>query len=121
MPDKILGPAQHEQSDIREYFIWVGVGLLIASVLAFGLLVLWLYPQATTDRTMRLPLPRYPSPQLQANPREDMARFHDEEMKWLNGSGWIDKAHGVVHIPIADAMRLIAQEGAPGWPKEERP
>lgn len=71
---------------------------------------------------MRLPLPRYPPPGLQANPREDMAELHDEEMKWLNGSGWIDKAHGVVHIPISDAMRLITQEAAPGWPtpKEKR-
>ena len=33
-----------------------------------------------------------------------------------NGTGWIDKAHGIVHIPIADAMRQVAQEGIPGWP-----
>ena len=33
-----------------------------------------------------------------------------------NGTGWIDKAHGIAHIPIADAMRLVAQEGIPGWP-----
>ena len=85
-------------------------------MIALALLVLWLFPEAAIDRTMRLPLPHYPDPQLQPNPREDMAKFYAEEMRWLNGSGWIDKAHGIAHIPIADAMRLVAQEGIPGWP-----
>ena len=31
-----------------------------------------------------------------------MARFYAEEMQQLNGTGWIDKAKGTVHIPIAD-------------------
>jgi len=90
--------------------------LLLTSVLALALLDLWLYPGATIDRTMRLPLPRYPNAQLQPTPREDMAKFYDEEMRRLNGVGWIDKAHGVVHISISDAMRKVAQDGIPGWP-----
>jgi hypothetical protein len=116
MPEKILSPAQHEPTDVGERFIWIGVTVLLASVLALGLLVLWLYPGATIDRTMRLPLSRYPAPQLQPNPREDMAKFHDEEMRQLNSFGWVDKEHGVVHIPISDAMRKVAQDGIAGWP-----
>ena len=52
-----------------------------------------------------------------------MARFYAEEMQRLNGTGWIDKAKGTVHIPIADAMRKVAEEGIPGWPtpQEKRP
>lgn len=116
MPEKILSPAQHEPTDVGERFIWIGVTVLLASVLALGLLVLWLYPGATIDRTTRLPLSRYPAPQLQPNPREDMAKFHDEEMRQLNSFGWVDKEHGVVHIPISDAMRKVAQDGIAGWP-----
>ncbi len=116
MSEKVLSPARHEPTDVGERFIWIGVAGLLVSVLVLGLLVLWLYPGATIDRTMHLPLPHYPSPQLQPNPREDMARFYSEEIRWLDGTGWIDKAHGIAHIPISDAMRLVAQEGIPGWP-----
>jgi hypothetical protein len=45
-----------------------------------------------------------------------MARFYAEEMQRLNGTGWIDKTKGTVHIPIATAMRKITEEGIPGWP-----
>ena len=116
MSEKALSPARHEPTDVGGRFIWIGVVLLLASVLILALLVLWLYPGATTDRTMRLPLPNYPNPQLQPSPREDMAKFYEGEMRWLNGTGWIDKAHGIAHIPISDAMRLVAKEGIAGWP-----
>ena len=116
MPEKVLSPARHEPTDVGASFILIGVPLILGTVIALALLVLWLYPAATIDRTMQLPVPHYPDPQLQPNPREDMAKFYNEEMRRLNGSGWIDKAHGITHIPISDAMRLVAQEGIPGWP-----
>lgn len=116
MPEKVLSPARHKSTDVTGRLIWIGVPLLIASVLILALLVLWLYPGATIDRTLQLPLQNYPNPQLQPNPREDMAKFYSEEMRLLNGSGWIDKAHGIAHIQISDAMRLIDREGIQGWP-----
>ena len=54
------------------------------------------------DQAKQLTLPHFPNPQLQPSPRESMARFYAEEMQRLNGTGWIDKAKGTVHIPIAD-------------------
>lgn len=120
MSEKALSPARHEPTDVGGRFIWIGVAFLLASVLFLALLVLWLFPQS--DRTMRLPLPNYPGPQLQSNPREDMAKFYAGEMRWLNGTGWIDKAHGIAHIPISEAMRLVAKEGIAGWPAQtEKP
>ncbi|MGH6847974.1 MAG: hypothetical protein ACREC0_11205 [Methylocella sp.] len=116
MSEKGLGPARHEPTDVGARFIWIGVTGLLASVIFMALVVLWLYPGATTDRTLHLPLPQYPNPQLQPNPRADMARFYREEMQWLNGTGWVDKVHGIAHIPIAEAMRKVAQENIPGWP-----
>jgi len=116
MSEKLLDPARHEPTDVGSRVIWAGSALLLASVFALALIVLWLYPGATTDRTLRLPLPQYPSPRLQPNPVADMARFYGEEMQWLSGTGWIDKANGIAHIPIADAMRIVAEENIPGWP-----
>jgi hypothetical protein len=80
----------------------------------------WLFPGTTEDRTLRLPLPQYPDPQLQTNPREEMAAFRDREMHKLNGAGWVDRTQGIVHIPIAEAMRKVAQEGIAGWPTAEK-
>ncbi len=114
MSEKALSPARHEPSDVGGRFIWIGVALLLATVLFLALLVLWLFP--VSDQDIRLPLPTYPNPQLQPDPRADMARFYAGEMRWLNGTGWIDKAHGVAHIPISDAMRLVAKEGIADWP-----
>ena len=123
MPEKLLAPARHETSDVGPTFIWFGVPVLLATVLALAFLVLWLFPEAMNDQSKRLTLPQFPNPQLQPSPRETMARFYAEEMQRLNGTGWIDKAKGTVHIPIGNAMRKIAEEGIPGWPapQEKRP
>ena len=56
-----------------------------------------------------------PQPQLQTAPSEDLAKFHAEEEKRLNSYYWVDKEKGVVHIPIEQAMRELAQEGIDGY------
>ena len=48
--------------------------------------------------------------------RLDMERFKQQQMKALNGVYWLDQGHGIVHLPIADAMRKLAEEGIPDWP-----
>jgi hypothetical protein len=108
--------ARHEKTDVGEGFIWGAVGVVLGVLILCACLVLWLYPESRLDRTLNLPLPLYPAPRLQQNPAADMQRFRDEEMLRLNGSGWVDKARGVAHIPVADAMRQIAHEGIPEWP-----
>jgi hypothetical protein len=112
--------ARHEPTDIGEAFIW-GVGALVLGVLSLcAFLVLWLYPESRLDRTLHLPLPLYPAPRLQIDPAREMQRFYSEEMLRLNSRGWVDEGQGVGHIPIADAMREIAQEGIPEWPAAPR-
>lgn len=117
MSEKELSPARHEPTDVGESYAWITVVMLVAAVLILALIVLLLYPRSTTHMALQLPLPAYPRPELQANPREDMARFYTEEMRRLNGTGWIDKQRGIAHIPINDAMQLTAQQGIPDWPK----
>jgi hypothetical protein len=114
--ESALPPARHESTDVGERVIWIGMPLLIVVVVGLALLVFWLFPGQTTDRTLQLPLPRYPTPQLQVSPRDDMSNFLARELHWLNSSGWVDKQRGIVHIPIDEAMRRVAQEGIAGWP-----
>ena len=117
MAEKTLPLARHEPKDVGGAFIGGGVALVVVVVIVLALLVVWLFPNALTDRSLHLPLSAYPNPQLQANPPADRTAFYRSEMQRLNSTGWIDKAHGIAHIPIADAMREVAKEGIAGWPK----
>ena len=76
----------------------------------------WLFPGEVGDRRFAQPFPDFPGPHLQPSPRADMAAFYAEEMARLNAAGWQDKQAGTLHIPIGQAMRLVAKEGIPGWP-----
>ena len=51
-----------------------------------------------------------PEPRLQTTPAEDLAEVRKQEETILDGYGWEDRAAGVVHIPIARAMELVARE-----------
>ena len=116
MPENTLPSARHEATDVGATFIWIGVPLVIATVLLLGLLVFWIFSAALRQPIMHPPFPQFPAPGLQINPSADMTSFHKQQIQELNSAGWIDKARGIVHIPIADAMRKVAQEGIPGWP-----
>jgi hypothetical protein len=113
---RAIPDARHEPSDIGEGFIWGAVAVCLGTLIFCGALVFALYPKSLTEITLRMPLPKYPAPRLQASPPDDMRAFYAEEMRRLNASGWVDRAHGVAHIPIDEAMRKVAQEGIAGWP-----
>lgn len=116
MADVEIPDARCEESDVGEKFIWSAFPLLLVSLVAIALFIWWLFPGSIDEQTIRQPLPTYPAPRLQPSSRSDMRTFYTEEMQQLNSTGWIDKSHGVVHIPIADAMRKVAAEGIKGWP-----
>jgi len=116
MNEKELGPVDHERTDISTRVIWLGIPVLVLGVLALALLVLKLYPGGMVDRTLNLPLPTYPEPQLQTDPANDMREFRAAQMARLNGTSWINEQQGVVHIPIDKAMREVATHGIEDWP-----
>lgn len=112
----VLPPARHEIRDAPFPLIAAGFALLIGMIGGIAMFVLWLFPTSATDRTIVPPIPAFPAPRLQPDPRFDMQNFYAREMQRLNSVGWVDRAHGQVHIPIAEAMRLLAQRGIPDWP-----
>jgi len=116
MSEKPLPPARAEPSDVDGRLIGIGVPVVIGTVLISAAICLALFRGSIADKILRKPLPQYPAPRLQPSPRDEMAAFHAREMQRLNGTGWVDRANGVVHIPIADALRKVAQEGIDGWP-----
>jgi hypothetical protein len=74
------------------------------------------FPSAPADASRALTV-EPPQPQLQTNPSEDLAKFRAVEEKRLNGYYWVDKEKGIVHIPIEQAMKQLAEEGIDGYPR----
>lgn len=60
---------------------------------------------------------RFPEPRLEENERTELNGFRYGEEQELNSYGWVDKNAGIAHIPIEQAMQLIAQKGLPTTPQ----
>jgi len=58
----------------------------------------------------------FPEPRLETDERTEINDFRLGEEQTLNSYGWVDQNAGVVHIPIAEAMKLVAQRGLPTRP-----
>jgi hypothetical protein len=58
----------------------------------------------------------FPEPRLETNERGEINDFRLGEEQTLNSYGWVDEKAGVAHIPITEAMRLVAQRGLPTKP-----
>ncbi len=116
-----LPRARHEHSDVTTRFgvFWFG-GITLALGLAIGICMA-LFRDTLREPVAPMPVPNFPAPVLQSTPRGELAHFLRNELRQLNSLGWIDRKKGTVHIPIADAMRKVAQEGIPGWPKPSAP
>ncbi len=52
-----------------------------------------------------------PLPRVQVEPLRDLDEVRAEQSDAINKYGWVDRSHGVVHIPISDAMKLILERG----------
>ncbi|HEV2673246.1 MAG TPA: hypothetical protein VGV37_01810 [Aliidongia sp.] len=116
MSEPVLPPARREASDMEPRVVLILGGATLA-MLGFALLaVLWIFPGTLKDHSLGGPLPVFADPQLQTSPPRDMAAFRAEEAKALDGYGWVDRVHGVVHVPIRAAMARLAADGIPGWP-----
>ena len=66
------------------------------------------YPLAAAQE-QRLP----PAPRLQQFPQNERYEFRRGEERLLQNYGWMNKNAGIVHIPIAEAMRLAVERGLP--------
>jgi len=56
-------------------------------------------------------------PRLQTRPAQDLEAVRAEEERTLTTYGWVDEHAGTVRIPIAEAMRLLAERGEAPLPK----
>ena len=60
---------------------------------------------------------KFPQPRLETNEPREINDFRLPEERTLHSYGWVDQQEGVVRIPIARAMELVAQRGLPTRPQ----
>ncbi len=60
---------------------------------------------------------KFPQPRLETNEPKEINDFRVQEERTLHSYGWVDQQAGVVRIPIARAMELVAQRGLPTRPQ----
>ena len=96
------------------------IATLAAGVAAFLVLtsvgLMLVYPSARYGSS-DAPRGTTAMPRLQLDPAADLAAQRMAEARTLAGYGWIDKAHGIVRIPIDQAMRDVAAAGIKDWPR----
>jgi hypothetical protein len=99
-----------------------GVGLLVAFLV--GGVAMWglfEYFKASEDKLRPANAPAMmaekpmmpPAPRLQAEPLVELTKMRSNEDMLLDSYGWVDSAKGTVHIPIDQAIDLVAQKGLP--------
>ena len=77
----------------------------------------WIEVQQPTRTVEEQEIKNFPEPRLEANERSEINDFRYKEEEELNSYGWVDEKTGVAHIPISQAMQLIAQRGLPTTPQ----
>jgi hypothetical protein len=88
---------------IRRGAIAIAAGILFA--LAASWLLLRALGQATN--TARPPA-AIPAPRLLPAPQQERAAYFAEKERRLATWGWVDRAAGIAHIPLDEAMRRMA-------------
>ena len=106
----------YEASDWRIGAIGVVLAVVLAVVAIAVLALLAGFPIATSDVERRLAT-ALPDPALQTDPAQDLAKLRAREDQALNAYYWLDRANGIVHIPIAQAMREVVARGLDGFPQ----
>ena len=131
MPDEtaIGQPPEHSDVSYEARDAWpgpvlvFGVGVILLGIVAH-FICLWMFdasglrrrnhdpglPALAAKERPQLPqnLDRIPPPRLQVEEHFDLERFRQAEDARLNSYGWSDAKNDKIRIPIAEAMRLLA-------------
>jgi hypothetical protein len=111
---------QFERRDVNvRAMAWIGAAIVITAIVLHAGLY-WLFDEfrdtaAESGRVKKkqeqIEQPTGGQPKLQADPVTEINQFREEESKKLDTYGWVNKDNGIVHIPIKQAMKLLAGGG----------
>jgi hypothetical protein len=117
-------------SAVMGFLMYLGLAIVVALLVVWWSLALIESRAARFDRPPSplragVKAPQPPEPRLQgvpghpSDPQQDLRDYLEEMKRQQNSYGWVDEKAGVAHIPIDDAMRIIAEKGLP--PRETKP
>jgi hypothetical protein len=117
---------QHEPGDVNALAL-TKFGLTMAALIVVFLFGLWGLFEYLKKSVTEAGLPlspaaivnnqkQPPEPRLQVHPAQDMRSWRAAEERAMRQYAWIDPDKGIVQIPVARAMDLIAQRGFPVAP-----
>ena len=114
--------AEYEHTDIEpgiagKFGLWLAIAMALSGGIVYG--TFWLFEgrtQAWNTEVQQFPLAagqvkEPPTPRLQTQPFKDVWQLKQSQMEKLTSYGWVDQGTGVVHIPIDEAMRIVAERG----------
>lgn len=114
--NKGRGPG-FEERDVNVFAVGkFGVALLLMTILAMVVVVgVFRYFEAEEGgaATAIEPTKVFPEPRLERNEPADLKAYRAAQQQVLDSYGWVDAQKGIVRIPIARAMELLAQRGLP--------
>jgi hypothetical protein len=111
---------QRESIAIRAWLA-VAVGLGTAAFLALSMTGLFFYDRwAAPNPEVPTPI-SVPEPRLQSDPAGELRELQAQQRQQLEGYAWIDREHGLVRIPVARAMEILARRGSAAFAPLEAP
>jgi hypothetical protein len=115
--------AGYEQRDVTgSAALWFVIGF-VGSVALLIVLLTWLATVrwnvwSETPLQNAPPAPQVSEgPRLQEAPEADLAELRRAAETRLGSFGWVDRARGIAHIPIEEAMRLRIERARQGDPE----
>lgn len=101
--------------------IWTGIGILSVMFASAAILIVAYFYYARYRAEVMPPAPPVaqgyrpepPEPRLQSSPPADFQEYLTTQKAALNRYTWVDREKGIVTLPIARAIELIARRGIP--------
>jgi len=114
-PDLQESPPGYEIRDVNAWAVGkFAIVLVLLCIFSLALLLgLFQFLQTRNGPLPSATRPAPPQPRLETTPVPDLKAMRDAEEKILNSYGWVDQSKGIVRIPIAKAIDLLAQRGLP--------
>jgi hypothetical protein len=103
----------HEPDLPRVRAIAIGGGAVLAMVVIAVIIAVIVVRGLAPERgAPRAAVPPAAEPPLQAMPERDFPAYLREKQTLLHEYAWVDRAHGIVRIPVERAMSLLVEQQA---------
>lgn len=119
--DKPNRSKNYERQDAKAKPLFLFILALFALIVVVAG-ILFFYLKILESHSKKSDLPSFyeieeplqiPEPRLEIHPSSNYQALKEKEDYWLSTYGWSSLEHGKIHIPIEEAMRLIAEQGLP--------